>query len=327
MFSALSGKEKVILFLGKVDTGKTTAVTILANELISKGKKVGIIDADPGQSDIGPPGTIGLGFPEGKIDKLSDVPPVKLAFVGSTSPGGQFLWPTVWGLSHLLAFSREKRDVVLVDSSGLVTGRDGYILTKSKVLVAKPDIVFFLGDMRDYEHLVKEFSLYAKVELLPSPFGVRVKTPEERRANRIRMWRRYFMDSMEVELAWDSLEIGGFPHFGMGAPLGKEALRLLSFKVGAEVLWAEATDGRLRVLLASYPENTERLNLEWMHIGALKHTLIGLEGGDGLIDVGLVLEVNERGLLIKTPSVRIGKIRRLLVSRLKVDEEVFNSCD
>ncbi|MDK2871874.1 MAG: polynucleotide 5-hydroxyl-kinase [bacterium] len=323
LFSVLSGPEKTILFLGKVDTGKTTLVTQLANEMFSKGKRVGIIDADPGQSDIGPPGTIGLGFLKSQVTKLSEILPEKLAFIGSTSPGGIFLWPTVWGISQLVNFASKSADIIIIDSSGLITGRDGYVLAKSKVLTVHPDIVFFVGSAGDYIHLVNEFSLYTRVEVLPSPSGVRVKTYEERKANRIRMWKTYFRDSVEVELSWNNLEIGGFPYFGVGVPLGKEVLHSLSLELGVDVLWAEACNGKYKILTVYPPERLVNPDWDWMHIGVLRNTFVGLEGDNGLIDVGVILDIDERKLLIKTPLCDLGRVRRVLISKLKIDEEVL----
>ncbi|RLE68608.1 MAG: hypothetical protein DRJ43_05280, partial [Thermoprotei archaeon] len=48
----------VIMLLGGVDVGKSGLFAFLANKLVSAGMRVGLIDADVGQSDIGPVGTI-----------------------------------------------------------------------------------------------------------------------------------------------------------------------------------------------------------------------------------------------------------------------------
>ena len=65
LVEAIKAKQKelnrapVVLFIGDVDTGKTTLITYILNKLVKQGLKVGIIDADIGQSDVGPPTTIG----------------------------------------------------------------------------------------------------------------------------------------------------------------------------------------------------------------------------------------------------------------------------
>jgi len=321
--SLLKIPEGVILILGKVDSGKTTFTLFLVNAFISEGRRVAVVDADPGQADIGPPGTLSLGFPEREIQKLSEILPVRMAFIGSTSPAGIFMWPTVWGVYDLVKFARERREIVIIDSSGLVFGRDGYTLIRSKISLIRPDLVVFLGEEREYIHLIEEASRYSVVKLFPSSPSVKRKSFEERKANRIRRWKNYFTGSFEAELYWDSLKIGGFPHFGVGIPFPRERLRELSLELGTTILWAEEYNGMLKCLTFSCPKGDFEVNLDWLSLESLKHTLVGLEGREGLIDVGLVLSADGNGVLIKTRCVRLNEVERVLLSKLKVDEEVF----
>ena len=53
-------KKFKTMILGDVDVGKSSLILYLANRLVRKGLKIGIVDSDIGQSDIGPPGVIGL---------------------------------------------------------------------------------------------------------------------------------------------------------------------------------------------------------------------------------------------------------------------------
>ena len=79
-------KAPLILFmLGDVDVGKTYTVTAIANEFYEQGWKVAVVDADVGQSDIGPPCCIGMGILERTIKKLSEVPP-RCLYVAQAPP-------------------------------------------------------------------------------------------------------------------------------------------------------------------------------------------------------------------------------------------------
>ena len=51
-------KKGICLILGASDTGKTTLAEALTKQLVKK-QPVGIVDADIGQSHIGPPTTVG----------------------------------------------------------------------------------------------------------------------------------------------------------------------------------------------------------------------------------------------------------------------------
>jgi len=81
-------KQLTLLMLGGVDVGKTCTVTSIAIRFYEQGLKVAVVDADGGQSDIGPPCCIGMGILEKRIRKLSEVPLHSLYFVGNTSPNG-----------------------------------------------------------------------------------------------------------------------------------------------------------------------------------------------------------------------------------------------
>ena len=64
-----------VLLLGATDTGKSVLARELLNRGVRAGKSVALVDADIGQSDIGPPATIGLGIPDAPVTDLAQVPP------------------------------------------------------------------------------------------------------------------------------------------------------------------------------------------------------------------------------------------------------------
>ncbi|HAV42591.1 TPA: polyhydroxyalkanoate depolymerase, partial [bacterium] len=112
---------RIIIVIGAVDTGKTTLVTYLANKAAEGGKVVGIVDADIGQSDIGPPTTIGLGMIKEPVEDLRKITPADLYFVGSLSPKGHLL-PMVVGtrrmVEHAFQLGAQK---VIIDTTGLIS--------------------------------------------------------------------------------------------------------------------------------------------------------------------------------------------------------------
>jgi polynucleotide 5'-kinase involved in rRNA processing len=64
-------EARIVLVLGARDTGKTTLVTYLAHALLADGGSVVVVDADLGQSEIGPPTTVGLGYLRGRVARLA----------------------------------------------------------------------------------------------------------------------------------------------------------------------------------------------------------------------------------------------------------------
>ena len=78
--------KKIIFTIGGVDSGKTTFITFLANYFLKNNVKTAVLDSDIGQSDIGPPTTIGWGIVENYIEKMSDIKCKNFYFIGSITP-------------------------------------------------------------------------------------------------------------------------------------------------------------------------------------------------------------------------------------------------
>ena len=66
-------KASLIYLLGADDAGKSTLARELGHHLILKGKKVAIIDADPGQSSRLPL-TLSLNYAQREFRQLSELP-------------------------------------------------------------------------------------------------------------------------------------------------------------------------------------------------------------------------------------------------------------
>src|SRR4029453_5473880 len=132
---------RVTLVLGAGDTGKTTLVTGLASALAARGDLVGVVDADLGQSDVGPPTTVCLGLVRWPLASLEEAEVVGLEFLGMTSPA-RCMRETGDATARLVARALEagcRR--ALVDTSGLVEGDFGRALKRIKIDRVRPDLL------------------------------------------------------------------------------------------------------------------------------------------------------------------------------------------
>ena len=77
---------RVTIVIGASDAGKSTLVAALASALVSRGARVAVVDGDVGQSEIGPPTTVGLGHVTGPVTRVSEAASLALQFVGVSSP-------------------------------------------------------------------------------------------------------------------------------------------------------------------------------------------------------------------------------------------------
>ena len=192
---ALSARGVTVL-LGGLDTGKTTFARRIAAAAVDAGLRAAMVDADVGQSTIGPPGTVGLRM----IRSRSDLEPEvlskadALAFVGSTSPQGHLL-QLVAGTRVVLDRARaEGADVAVVDTTGLVSGVYGQVLKYNKLAVLAPDLVVGLARGEELEPLlgvVRRFFAAEVVSLRVHP-DVAPTSVEQRATNREDAMRGYF---------------------------------------------------------------------------------------------------------------------------------------
>lgn len=197
----------VIVFLGGVDTGKTTLVWELAKEL-SRSYTVGVVDSDIGQSHLGPPTTVGWGIVLPDAENWDEVQVRGIYFVGALSPQGHLL-PTVVGTKLLCDDARTFCDKVIVDTTGLIWGDVGRILKSTKVDALAPDLVVGMQKGRELEPILNLWKGMNRPQVLKfqTPPEVRSKTWEMRYNYREEQFRKYFQEAKLVQIRWREVGI------------------------------------------------------------------------------------------------------------------------
>lgn len=197
-------KKKRIIILGEVDTGKSFFTTYISNQLYNDGYKVGVIDCDIGQSDVGAPGTMGLTYITRPTLFLPHSPVAEMYFIGSHSANLHFL-PAIIGFNFLLRKAEKNADVVIVNTSGWVHGDGGRAYKRAKLEIMAPDIIVLLQRGDELEHLVKVYPA-DKVYRIGVSKKATFTPPEERKALREMVMAQYLMEGREVELGFDEIE-------------------------------------------------------------------------------------------------------------------------
>ncbi|HHX39072.1 MAG TPA: hypothetical protein GX715_03835 [Armatimonadetes bacterium] len=198
-----------VLLLGATDTGKSVLARELLNRGVRAGKSVALVDADIGQSDIGPPATIGLGIPDAPVTDLAQVPPRRLYFVGDTTPARHLL-PVVVGTSLLVAVARSRGcRLIVVDTTGMVSGRLAATLKFHKIQAVRPRCILAVQARRELEPLLQPFAHPGGPVLvrLPVAPGVRVKSPQARAENRKHAFAAYFAGAREQRLPYPRVRL------------------------------------------------------------------------------------------------------------------------
>jgi polynucleotide 5'-hydroxyl-kinase GRC3/NOL9 len=197
----LVSSARVVMLVGGLDTGKSTMGRALAAAALEAGRRVAYLDADLGQKMVGPPSAAALRLISDRSDlrRESLAVPDAIYFVGATSPQGQLL-PLVVGAGQLLDRARaEGADIVIVDTSGLVSGVYGQLLKYHKVEELRPDAVVGLQRGEELEPLMGIIQRFFPTEVvtLPVHSQVRPTSVDERARNREAAFRGYFSEPLQ----------------------------------------------------------------------------------------------------------------------------------
>lgn len=204
-----AARSRLTLLVGDVDTGKTSLATFLASGLFARGFQTAVVDADLGQSEIGPPTTIGLGRVTRRLARLGDADVAGLSFVGSTSPDGH-VGSTVSGTRQMAdRAARLGIERVVVDTSGLVGGELGRVLKQRKIELLDPDLVICLERGEECESVLRPYAGRDRPEILrlPAGAGARKRSPAERRRHREAALAAYFHGSTHLRLQLSGLRL------------------------------------------------------------------------------------------------------------------------
>lgn len=183
--ATLAARPGRVFVVGGVDSGKTTFAMRVARAGIEAGHVVAVVDADLGQSTIGPPTTVGLKIGKEPSD-LEGGTPDAMSFVGSMSPRGNML-TLVAGTAKLVMRAIEMgARLIVVDTSGLIDGVAGQVLKLSKAELCRPHHVVALARGMELEPIVGVLERFLSVDVVSLPVhpDIRVRSVEERTAHR-----------------------------------------------------------------------------------------------------------------------------------------------
>ncbi len=324
--STLKLRNSTVVVLGAMDVGKTTVTTILTNMGVRDGLRVGVIDGDPGQNDIGPPTTVSASVATGFITHLTQLRSLRSIFVKTTSI--EHVWEYV--LSAISKLADELRrdygvDAVVINTDGWVSGPDA---VKFKVelirrVAANRIVVIRRGD--EVNELLRGLrGVIDDVIVLPSPPNARIRDRDDRKIRREMGYSKYIMPSRELSINLRERPIANLPLFN-GLRYDNYVTRLIRRSLNMPIHYIEQWGGVAiaigsvkefqtksigDVIIAILPENWE------------KGLLVALEDrNDHLLSLGVLRKIyyNTGKAVISIPKsfnnegaidhIRLGMIR------------------
>ena len=110
-----------VMLIGAIDTGKTTMARRLVRTAMDAGRTVGYVDADIGNSSIGPPSCVSLKVVRNDQDLEQLDHPDALHFVGGIS-AERLILQQVIATAALVEQARQSADTVVINTTGVISG-------------------------------------------------------------------------------------------------------------------------------------------------------------------------------------------------------------
>ncbi len=263
----LTRRRGVIMLVGAADSGKTTFARQLLAAALLTGKRVAFVDADISESTIGPPTCVGLKLIDdpSDLDNLSDAD--RLQFVGSIKTEGLVLQHVV-ATAALVNQVRNEADLVVVDTTGTVSGVVGQTLKYHKTELCRPDAIVAFQHGQEMEPIVgmlRRFFSSQVEEARVSPTVVPL-SPDERSSARAKNFALALTTPLQPWRVRDTV-------FAPTLPAGLDQARLDAMLVGLQdgtgaclgLGILEEKEGVLRVL-TNHGEGMRGLRLGSMKI-------------------------------------------------------------
>jgi len=210
--------EGTVVVIGGADTGKTTLCTFLSNFLFTEKRQVAVVDADIGQTDLGPPTTMAAGDVTKSVVNLSEVGPSERLFIGLTSPGYAKA-KVIRSIKRLVEYHSKIGKLVIVNTDGWVDGNEAVMYKLQMLDELQPDITLGIGgnEVSPILQAGNRTSL-----LVGSPDIIKERTRLDRRALRSLGYQKYLagasqrvfsVDAVKLRycLAWNDLDLNHVP--------------------------------------------------------------------------------------------------------------------
>ncbi|MBI1746002.1 MAG: hypothetical protein HYR55_05355 [Acidobacteria bacterium] len=325
-----SGPGTVIMVIGGPDTGKTTFVNFLVSKFVETGRKVAYIDADIGQSTLGPPATIGLAVYETPEQLNQPQPSINLQFVGSINPVG-FLVPILLGVRCLLdrALALGAQAIVM-DTTGLVRGAAAQELKQRKIDITQPNHVVALQKSAELEPILAPYRFSQRIlfHRLEAPLEIKQKSVEFRRNYREGKFRQYFANASTLEIPLRDVGLCG-TWIQKGRRLNGDETRYLAKILAVDVLYGEyefdciyaVTNGTHSTReLYRVRNHFGSSNLKLVTAESLDNKLLSLNADDKLLALGLLqrIDFQDMKMRVLTPLKNLERIQRLNLGALRL---------
>ncbi len=322
------GKTTVVIIMGKVDSGKTSLCTFLANSAIKANLAAAIIDADLGQSDIGPPTTIGLAYINKPVMDLFYVDVGNTDFVGLTSPSGVEEYVVNCIADFKKRALRGKRNFLLINTDGWVEGEEAVQYKVMLMEAIAPNAVVGIEREKELAPIVGKLVKNRVLTVEPST-AIKRRDRERRKTLRELSYKRYLRNAKVEGFPLKWAKIRG-AHSSPSLFLTNGRLKRIEKTLGTQPIFCRETFETIWVAL----KQSQRLDFRRLHEAeeVLKKRIRVVQKGDekgsvvGLHDeknkflgLGIIYNIDYRREVIEVYTPVTQKVATIQVGKVRLD--------
>lgn len=322
-------KPSTVMVLGAVDSGKTSFCTFLANKAVIKKLRIGVIDADLGQSDVGPPSTIGFTFVNEPVKDLFDIDAQDAVFIGSTSPS-RSINRVIEGLIQL------KKRIIKADADLLIINTDGWVqgeeATKYKIRTVNKVSPSVIVGIQQGSELTPILTTLPGTEtiVVDSPQFIQPRNRGKRKILRELGYKKYLKGAKMHSLSFSWVKIKN-SLLGAGGQLTHKRLETLKNLLGTRPIYSEETGAALFAVLRRNETVTEeqlnkaqeyfRKKVKVIRDGDEEGLLLGLKDEeDKFLGIGILHGVDYKRKLLKVYTPVSEKVSILYFGQIKLNK-------
>ena len=317
-----------VMIVGGIDSGKTSFYAYLANKALKEKRSVVIIDADLGQSDVGPPSTIGSCRITKPVRDPFEIGAESIYFIGVTSPSGAV--PKVIEGIATMKEKALKRDVniLIINTDGWIEGEDAVRYKVDLVKQIKPNVLVAIQEQSELTFLLGALTETQNLAIESSP-AVRKRDREERKLLRELGYRKYLKGAKVDLFSLSWVRISGAP-FGTGVPPSRERMNTIVEHLGTTPMHCEETLDSIFIVLSKEQwadeeiartlENTVNKKVKIAWEGDEEGLLVALHNKDGnFLGIGILEEIDYERRIMKVYTRVKSRVHSIHVGQIKLD--------
>jgi polynucleotide 5'-hydroxyl-kinase GRC3/NOL9 len=211
VLEAILDAPGVAVMLGAVDVGKTTTATAMAGAAVLAMRRTAVVDTDVGQSEIGPPTTVGLAVPTRPAKQMGEWGALSAFFVGDTSPRDVYPYVIEGAVRSVERARARGAEVIMTDTTGWVEGPAAVAAKTRKLRRIDPQHVVAIQRGGEVEPILDRLPRSIIVHRLRPSSRVSPRSRALRSAARAGRFRRYFAGAHLHTVALDALPSDRLP--------------------------------------------------------------------------------------------------------------------